>query len=125
MAPDQFQLRFAHQDEHTLSLLARIQRETGYVPTMEELSQLLQCPSTPIARQRLREMVDSGEGTRLSPTEQQEVAEIAERLLRKETPCAQRRQSEGHHRQRIHATGHAHVQWARSREREVVDCDAV
>jgi len=107
-------LRFADQDDRTLSLLAHVQRETGYVPTMDELCQLLQCPTTAAARQRLDEMVTSGEGTRLTPSEQQEVAEIAERLQQNATPCPQQRQPpDAHHRRHTHMTGRTHVRWAR------------
>ncbi|MHB9129707.1 MAG: hypothetical protein ACYDBB_01285 [Armatimonadota bacterium] len=73
-------LRFADQDDRTLSLLAQVQRETGYVPTMGELTQLLQCPTTAAARQCLDELVSAGEGTHLNPTEQQELQEIAEEV---------------------------------------------
>jgi len=105
-------LRFARQDDYTLSLLARVQRETGYVPTMEELSQLLQCPTTSAARLCLDELVTAGEGTRLTPAEQQEAAKIAERLIGNEAPCMKRQQPVNHQCRHTHAASHTHVQWA-------------
>lgn len=86
MARENTTLRFVDQDDRTLSLLARVQRETGYVPTMKELGQLLQCPTTSTARQRLDELITSGDGTHLTPTEQLEMAEIAKCVLRNELP---------------------------------------
>lgn len=112
MASEQSTLRFANQDKHTLSLLAHVQRETGYVPTMAELTQLLQCPTTAAARQCLDELVASGEGTRLTPTERQEMAEIAEQILRNEAHCAPHRQPDAHHRRRSRMAGRSHVRWA-------------
>lgn len=97
--------RFADQDARTLSLLARVQRETGYVPTLGELSQLLQCSTTAAACQRLNELVIAGEGTRLIAHERQEMAEIAERHRHSERQGAS---------QRRHSTMApcSHVRWA-------------
>jgi len=96
MASTHTALRFAQQDDETLALLARVQRETGYVPTTEELGQLLQCPTTSEARIRLDEMITNGDSTRLTSAELQEMAETTERLQRNEAPCMQRRKPDGY-----------------------------
>jgi len=86
MASTHTALRFARQDDKTLALLARIQRDTGYVPTMEELGQLLQCPTTGAARRRLEEMLIAGAGTHLTPEERQEMLAVAEREIDEQQP---------------------------------------
>jgi len=86
MTPEKSALRFARQDEETLALLARVQWETGYVPTMDELGQLLQCPTMGAARRRLEEMLISGEGTRVTPEERREMQAIIERVIDEQQP---------------------------------------
>jgi len=79
-------LRFVRQDEETLTLLARVQWVTGYVPTMDELSQLLQCPTTIMARQRLEELLVSGEGTHVTSEERREMQAVVERMIDEQQP---------------------------------------
>lgn len=107
-------LRFADQDDRTLSLLARVQRETGYVPTMAELGQLLQCPTTAAARARLDALVATGEGAHLTPEEQQELHEIAVQARQQEKPRASHRQPTGHHHQHARVADRPRLRWART-----------
>lgn len=104
-------LRFAHQDTYTLALLAHVQRETGYVPTMHELSQLLQCPTTAAARERLDELVSAGEGAHLTPEELQKLNEIAEQARKPRTPY---RQPIGQPCRRARGEDRPQLRWARA-----------
>lgn len=61
--------RFPQHDDAIIAVLAEVQRDTGYVPTTEELSQLLQCSTADAARQHLTRLMSSGEGAYLSPEE--------------------------------------------------------
>ena len=102
--------RFAHQDDYTLAMLARVQRNTGYVPTMEELGQLLQCPTTGAARRRLEEMLIAGAGTRLTLEERQEMQAVAEREIdEQQSPTGSMRRRQRHTR----VPGRPSLRWAR------------
>ena len=85
MTQEKLALRFARQDEETLALLARVQWETGYVPTMDELGQLLQCPTTRAARKYLDTLLASGTGTRATAEERQQMIAVAGQYLSKNT----------------------------------------
>ena len=110
--------RFAHQDDYTLAMLARVQRDTGYVPTMEELGQLLQCPTTGAARRRLEEMLIAGTGTRLTLEERQEMQAVAEREIdEQQSPTGPMRRRQRHTR----VPGRPSLRWAREQcARQVV-----
>lgn len=121
MKPEKPLLRFARQDDETLSLLASVQWDTGYVPTMEELGQLLQCPTTGAARRKLDELLVSGEGTRLTSKERQEMYEVAERLLDNESPDTQRRHPVNRQRRYSRTVQRSHIRWARPEDGEALD----
>ena len=104
-------LRFVRQDEETLTLLARVQWETGYVPTMDELSQLLQCPTTRMARQRLEELLVSGEGTHVTSEERREMMQtIVERMSDEQHPSTR---PVNRPQQQKSITGRSHLRWVR------------
>jgi len=63
--------QFAQHDDEIIAVMAGDQRETGYVPTTEELGQLLQCSTHDAARQHLTRLMSSGKGSYLSPEDQQ------------------------------------------------------
>lgn len=111
-------LRFARQDDETLALLAHVQRDTGYVPTMEELGQLLQCPTTGAALRRLEEMLIAGAGTRLTLEERQEMQAVAEREIdEQQPPTGPMRRRQRHMR----VPGRPSLRWAREQcARQVV-----
>jgi len=106
-------LRFARQDNETISLLARVQWDTGYVPTMEELGLLLQCPTTAAARRQLDELLTSGEGTRLTMGERQKIHAVAEQARNNDEPGTQRRPHVNHQHRRMRTQGQSHLRWAR------------
>jgi len=58
--------------------------DTGYVPTMEELGQLIQCSTTGAARRRLEKMHIVGAGTRLTPEERQKMQAGVEQMIEEE-----------------------------------------
>lgn len=106
-------LRFARQDEETLALLACVQWETGYVPTMDELGQLLQCPTTRIARQRLEELLISGEGTHVTSEERREMQAIVERMSDEQQPPTRLLHRPS---RQASAPGRPHFRWATPRQ---------